>query len=109
MSFVVTTLRLPVGRRPVHLWNLSQALKQLGVPKFDRLTRTGKKSGTRFHLRAKQPESELWFLYEQAKEIWLAGIKRFHPDKGGDTKICALWNAIWIRIKELFARKRIGI
>lgn len=79
---------------PYHITTL---LKYLGVAYSQRRN---------FWLRN---EHQLPEILVDAKQAHRRLVRIYHPDKGGDVKVCAFLNAVFQRIKLLFSRKGIQL
>ena len=54
-------------------------------------------------------EHELHEILHDAWQAWRRLMQKVHPDRGGDARACARLNAVWQRVKTLFARKGITL
>lgn len=103
MNFtIVKTLNCRNGKQPIHLRKLTTLLNDLGVP-FKR------RNGQKVQLGRKFSVRELWSKFESARKVYFERIRQIHPDRGGDWKLCAELNAVWLQIKMLFGRLGIGV
>lgn len=90
---------------------INELLASIGVPRKQVYFGSNYRWGTRpnGHLFWNRPQSELLSLLEQARDCYREKIKKWHPDKRGCAKKAAWLNAVWARIKTLFARRNIEL
>lgn len=78
---------------------LAECLRLLGVPRISHGVVIG--NGVN--------QSRLWDLCEQAKQLYLAGVKRIRTDFAENHEAAVVWNALWAQAKKLFNRRGIEI
>jgi len=101
-NFVITSTRMPVGRKPAHLCGLATLLRRFGVEGerplgYDKSVFLGK--------RAKR---SLWDLWDATRARWREIVWKHHPDRGGCTKTFARLSEIHDTILRRLKKKGIS-
>lgn len=75
MNFIITSNRMPIGKKPTHLCPLSTLLRRFGVePEWPR---GYGENGAYFGKYAKR---SLWDIWEAVRARWKKMVWRWHPD-----------------------------
>ncbi len=84
-------------RGKIERMTLATCLRLLGVP-----VRPG-----RVTIGRAVNQSFLWDLCEQAKRLYIEGVKRIRTDFAENHEAAVGWNALWAQARKLFARRGI--
>lgn len=107
MNFVLRSSKLPAGKRPVHLWTMTQVLRALDVKHVGR-----KHACTKMSYRIHGTDGAfglLCDLYDEAKANHRGMVLRWHPDRpGGNAERAAHANAVWAQCRKLMRRRGVA-
>lgn len=108
MNFVIKSNRVPMAKRPLHHWHLSQCLAVLEVNPAVPCSDWKHGDHSLLYCVYRASESHLWGYLEEARNNHRRLIRQHHPDRGGSHEKAAVLNAAWKRTRELLARKGIS-